>query len=99
MAPSTTELSGAIGHHLRRRILLAFLDGELAPPVSAGEVAADLGERVGRVAYHLKVLATAGLLQLLPASEGQPRYAWAPGIEPAWLRLVLELSADSGARS
>lgn len=93
MAPSATELSSAAGHPLRRRILHAYLDGELER-VSAGEVAVALDERVGQVAYHLKVLATAGLLRLLPDDDGETRYGWAPGIDPAWLRLVLALSVE-----
>lgn len=93
MAPSATELSSAIGHPLRRRILLAYLGGEFER-ASAGEVAGVLGERVGQAAYHLKTLATAGVLRLLPEDEGEPRYGFAPGIEPEWLRLVLQLSAE-----
>jgi DNA-binding transcriptional ArsR family regulator len=92
MAPSATELSSAIGHPLRRRILLVYLDGEFVN-VSAGEVASALDERVAQVAYHLKVLATAGLLRLLPEDDGETPYDWVPGIDPAWLRLVLALSA------
>jgi DNA-binding transcriptional ArsR family regulator len=98
MAPSATELSSAIGHPLRRRILLAYLDGELER-AAAGEAAAALGERVGQVAYHLKMLATVGVLKLTEgASGGEPLYGFAPGIDPAWLRLVLQLSAESSVR-
>lgn len=93
MAPSSAELSDAIGHPLRRQILLAYLGGELER-VSAGEVVAALDERVAQVAYHLKVLTTAGVLRLLPEDDGETRYDWAPGIDPAWLRLVLALSAE-----
>jgi DNA-binding transcriptional ArsR family regulator len=96
MAPSATELNSAIGHPLRRRILLAYLDGEFER-AAAGEVAAALGERVGQVAYHLKMLATVGVLSLAEgASGGELLYGFAPGIDPAWLRLVLDLSAESG---
>jgi DNA-binding transcriptional ArsR family regulator len=97
MAPSATELSNAISHPLRRRILLAYLNGEFER-VSVGEVAGALDERVSQVAYHLKVLATAGVLRLTPEGEREHRYGFAPGIDPAWLRLVLELSADSSVR-
>jgi DNA-binding transcriptional ArsR family regulator len=97
MAPSATELNNAISHPLRRRILLAYLGGEFER-ASVGEIAAALDERVSRIAYHLKVLATAGVLRLLPEDERERRYGFAPGIDPAWLRLVLELSADSGVR-
>lgn len=93
MAPSATELSSAIGHPLRRRILLAYLDGEFER-AAPGEVAAALDERVGQVAYHLKMLTTAGLLRLLPEGDGETRYDWEPGIDPAWLRLVLALSVE-----
>lgn len=92
MTPSATELSNAIDHPLRRRILLAYLDGEFER-AAVGEVAVALGERVAQVAYHLKVLATVGVLRLIP-DEGESLYGWAPGIDPAWLRLVLALSAE-----
>lgn len=93
MAPSATELRSAIGHPLRRRILLAFLGAEV-DRAAAIEVAGALDERVAQVAYHLKVLATAGVLRLRPEGEGESRYDWAPGIEPAWLRLILTLSVE-----
>jgi len=93
MAPSATELRSAIGHPLRRRILLAYLGGEFEHG-SAGEVAAALDERLAQAGYHLKVLATAGVLRALPEGKGESRYGWAPGIEPTWLRLVLELSTE-----
>jgi hypothetical protein len=96
MAPSATELSNAIGHPLRRRILLAYLDGELERAAPA-EIAGSLGARVGQIAYQLKVLATAGILSPAEGAPGRGRlYGLAPDVEPAWLRLVLELSADSG---
>lgn len=93
MAPSATELSNAIGHPLRRQILLAYLGGDFKH-VAVDEVAGVLDERLGQVAYHLKVLATAGVLRILPEGEEGPHYGWAPGIDPAWLRLVLTLSAE-----
>lgn len=58
------------------------------------EIAGALDERVAQVAYHLKALATAGVLRLSSADEGEPLYGWAPGVDPAWLRLVLQLSAE-----
>lgn len=82
-----------MGHPLRRRILIAYLGGEFVN-VSACEVASVLDERIARVAYHLKVLATAGVLRLLPEGDGETRYDWESGIDPAWLRLVLALSAE-----
>lgn len=95
MAPSAIELSSAVNHPLRRRILLAYLGGDFEA-AAAGKIAAALKEREAQVAYHLKVLATTGVLRLLPESAGEPLYGWASGIEPAWLRLVLELSGDPG---
>jgi len=53
-----------------------------------------LDERLAQAGYHLKVLATAGVLRALPEGKGESRYGWAPGIEPTWLRLVLELSTE-----
>jgi DNA-binding transcriptional ArsR family regulator len=87
MAPSSQELNGALRHPLRRRILLAYLDGGIQF-ASAGELAATTDERVGQVDYHLKTLGKYELLRLAPAG-------WALDVEASWLRLVLELWGES----
>ena len=54
-----------------------------------------MGERVGRVAYHLKTLARDDILRPAQGGAGRgregARYGWTLGVEPEWLRLVLEV--------
>ena len=94
MPPSSSELISAVGHPLRRRILLAYLDGPFER-ATASEIAATFDQRVGEVAYHLKTLVKTELLQPLHGDEwrrAQPtRYGLASEVEADWLRLVLEV--------
>jgi len=94
MPPSSSELISAVGHPLRRRILLAFLDGPLER-ATASEIAEAFDQRVGEVAYHLKTLVKTDILRPLHGHEwrrAQPtRYGLARDVEAEWLRLVLEV--------
>lgn len=95
MPPTSSELISAVSHPLRRQILLAYVDG-LVECASAGELALATDRRVGQVAYHLKTLARGGILRPVPAAEGPGTpYGWALGVEPEWLRLVLEVWAEA----
>jgi DNA-binding transcriptional ArsR family regulator len=91
MPPEASQLISAVNHPLRRRILRAFVDGSVAR-ASADEVAELLDERVGQVAYHLKTLARGEIL--LPVDLG-PRRGWDLGVEPEWLRVVLEIWVEA----
>lgn len=98
MPPNSSELISAVGHPLRRRILLGYLTGSY-DRTSAKEMADLLGQRVGKVAYHLKALANCSLLSPCADRPGPERlYALAPGVEPEWLRLVLEVWVESDVR-
>jgi DNA-binding transcriptional ArsR family regulator len=88
MPPSSSELISAVGHPLRRQILLAYLDGPLER-ASASELAEAMDHRVGQVAYHLKALAKSEILR--PVGH----YGWALDVEAVWLRLVLEVWAEA----
>lgn len=59
--PNASELIAAINHPLRRRILRALLKGEAA---SATDLAHALDERLGNIAYHMKVLVELKMLYL-----------------------------------
>ncbi|HYG96352.1 MAG TPA: helix-turn-helix domain-containing protein [Solirubrobacterales bacterium] len=97
MPPTASELISAVSHPLRRRILFAYLDGSVEG-ASASELAKAMDQKVGQVAYHLKTLAKDGILQPVQGgsgqSGGQAHYGWALGVEPEWLRLVLEVWTD-----
>jgi hypothetical protein len=92
MPPTASKLISAVNHPLRRRILLAYLDGSLVC-ASAQEVAAALDQRVGPIAYHLKTLAEGEVLQAIP------NRGWTLGVEPDWLRVVLEVWAEAEVAS
>lgn len=98
MPPTSTELISAVSHPLRRRILLAYVDGSVSC-ASAGELAEAMDRRVGQVAYHLKMLAKGDILRPVRSGGGQEageaRYGWVLGVEPEWLRLVLEVWAEA----
>ncbi|HEU5252079.1 MAG TPA: helix-turn-helix domain-containing protein [Solirubrobacterales bacterium] len=91
MPPEASQLISAVNHPLRRRILRAFVDGSVGC-ASADEVAELLDERVGQVAYHLKTLARGEILR--PVELGARR-GWDLGVEPEWLRVVLEIWVEA----
>ena len=98
MPPTSSELISAVSHPLRRQILRAYVDGSVEC-ASASELARAMDRRVGQVAYHLKTLARGDILRPVPsvaaqASRGEP-YGWVLGVEPEWLRLVLQVWAEA----
>jgi predicted transcriptional regulator len=89
----------AIGHPLRRQILRVFLE-QPAQPLSASEMARATKQPLARVSYHLRTLAACGLLQPQQAQRengaGGRSPSWSLEVEGDWLRLMLELWAQSG---
>ena len=55
----------AMGHPLRMRILEAFNSGERSPR----ELATELGEPLGNVSYHVRMLVDLGLLELVRTTQ------------------------------
>lgn len=51
----------ALGHPLRARILARLDMGEASPK----EIAGELGEKLGNVSYHVRILARLGLIELV----------------------------------
>ena len=100
MPPGNAELTTALSHPLRRRILRVYLDGG-ADGTSAGVLARGMGEPIGRVAYHLKVLARCEILGFEPGQgergAGELRFCWAADVEAEWIGVVLELWDQSEA--
>jgi DNA-binding transcriptional ArsR family regulator len=75
----------ALLHPLRRRILRLMRDDTGA---GAGEIAAELGEDLGRISYHLRVLVKREVLKVIARRRPAPaRYRWSP--EARWAREVL----------
>lgn len=98
MPPTSSELISAVRHPLRRRILFAYAEGYVEC-ATASELALALDQRVGQVAYHLKTLARGDILRPARSGTGHEHYGWALGVEAEWLRLVLEVWAESDASS
>lgn len=98
MPPSSSELISALGHPLRRRILLAYLNGAVEV-ASAGDLAETLDQRVGQVAYHLRTLAKSDILRPVQRRDWkqahEAHYGWVLGVEVVWLRLLLEACGDA----
>jgi DNA-binding transcriptional ArsR family regulator len=96
--PTSSELISAVSHPLRRRILFAYIEG-VVECASASELAEAMDKRVGQVAYHLKTLAKGDILQPVQSDRGKDgegaHYGWTLGVEAEWLRLVLEVWAES----
>jgi DNA-binding transcriptional ArsR family regulator len=95
--PTSSELISAVSHPLRRRILFAYVDGAVEC-ASAQDLAEAMDQRVGQVAYHLKTLAKGEILRPVQSGQGQAgeaHYGWTLGVEADWLRLVLEVWAES----
>lgn len=98
MPPSSSELISALGHPLRRRILLAYLNGSVEV-ATARDLAKTLDQRVGHVAYHLKTLAKSDILRPVQGRDRkhahEAHYGWVLGVELIWLRLLLEASGEA----
>lgn len=98
MPPTASELISAVSHPLRRQILLAYLEGSVECPTTI-ELAAAMDRRVSQVAYHLKTLAKGDILRPVQGGEGREAEGvpcgWALGVDEEWLRLVLEVWAES----
>lgn len=88
----------AVNHPLRRRILRIYVDDGPAS-ASAQEIAKATMQPVARVSYHLRTLAHCDLLRLVQAPgehrAGGRALRWALNTDAAWLRLTLELWAQS----
>lgn len=95
MTPTSSELMSAVRHPLRRRIIRAFLGGEVQR-ATASELAEVMDQRVGQVAYHLKTLAKCEILRSTRGGDGHepenPHYGWALGVHSDWLWAMLDVS-------
>lgn len=62
---------------------------------TASELAVAMDQRVGQIAYHLKTLARGDILLPARRGSGEEHYGWTLGVEAEWLRLVLQVWAES----
>lgn len=84
----TDDTLTALNHPLRRRILRA-LDGR--PETSPAELAETLAMPLGTVAYHVKILARCGTLELVRTRpvRGAVQHFYRAVAQPDWARTVL----------
>jgi DNA-binding transcriptional ArsR family regulator len=101
MVPSSSDLISAVSNPTRRQIL-HLLIADSGSCASAGELAAALGQPVAKIAYHLRSMGRGEILRLnqgiAGGKGGKPHYGWSLGIDPEWLRAVLDVWSDSAAR-
>jgi DNA-binding transcriptional ArsR family regulator len=89
--PTTDQLLRALNHPLRRRIL-RLMDNETSSPAA---LAAELGEPLPSVSYHVRVLDKCDVLQLVRAQpvRGSVEHVYRSLVEPKWARTALRDSA------
>ena len=87
---SIQNLFVALGHPTRRRILREMMGG---PPASPRELTERLEDTLSNVSYHFRVLADAGVLQLVSTQpvRGSTQHFYGMNIDADWARAVLEL--------
>jgi DNA-binding transcriptional ArsR family regulator len=80
----------ALSHPLRNRILRLMLGGDEA---GKAEIAAELDEPQGRIAYHLRVLVRHEALEVVPKCRPTPPHYRRPP-DGDWFRKMLEELAE-----
>ena len=89
-SPTTDQMLKALNHSLRRRIL-RLMDGETRSP---GSLAAELGEPLPSISYHVRVLCECDVLRpvrTVPV-RGSIQHFYEPNVEATWMRTVLSNS-------
>jgi len=91
---STQSLFVALGHPTRRRILREMEGG---PPASPRELTERLDDTLSNVSYHFRVLAEAGVLELVSTRpvRGSTQHFYGMQIDADWARAVLELDESA----
>jgi DNA-binding transcriptional ArsR family regulator len=89
-------LVNALNHRLRRQILRAMPDSNKASP---RELAERLGEPLGNLSYHVRVLADCGALVLVEEKRvrGTTQHFYRSSVTADWARSLLEDSAWESA--
>ena len=87
---SIQELFVALGHPLRRRILREMEGG---PPTSPRELSDRLDDTLSNISYHFRVLAAAGVLELVRTKpvRGSTQHFYGVSIDAEWVRTVLDI--------
>jgi DNA-binding transcriptional ArsR family regulator len=88
-SPSTDDLFIALGHPIRRQILRKLMrkDTELSPR----ELADRLDQPLGKLSYHVRILAQHGTIELVRTRQirGSTQHFYRSVIETKWARSAL----------
>ncbi|HWA55379.1 MAG TPA: helix-turn-helix domain-containing protein [Solirubrobacterales bacterium] len=93
------DLFNALGHPMRRRVLREMLD--VRAEISPRELAAELGEQLSALSYHVRVLAECGAIELVRTERirGSTQHFYRPVISADWALEALETEqAPRGAK-
>jgi len=87
--PDDNDLFAALRHPLRRRILREMADGEA---VSPRELSNRLGQPLGNVSYHVRVLAACAAVTLVGTepARGSVQHFYRSAVDVPWAQQVLE---------
>jgi DNA-binding transcriptional ArsR family regulator len=93
---ATQNLFVALGHPTRRQILREMSGG---PPASPRELTERLGDTLSNISYHFRVLAEAGVLELVSTRpvRGSTQHFYGMSIEADWAQAVLDLDERAEA--
>jgi DNA-binding transcriptional ArsR family regulator len=92
-AAHTQELLVALGHPTRRQILRAMEGG---PPTSPRQLTEKLGETLSNVAYHFRVLAESGVIELITTRpvRGSTQHFYGVSLQADWAQALLAIDED-----
>ena len=89
--PADPSVIAAIHHPLRRRLIdLLGVEG----PATASQLAERTGELVGNISHHLRVLATAGVIEEAPELAKNRRERWWRSARASWTWSVADAAGE-----
>ena len=93
--PNTDDLFIALAHPLRRRILRKMIEADTES--SPHRLAADLGQPLSKLSYHVRVLAQSGAVELVRTRQihGSTEHFYRSAIEATWAHQALRANDDS----
>jgi DNA-binding transcriptional ArsR family regulator len=92
-AVDTQGLLVALGHPTRRQILRAM---EVGKPTSPRQLTEKLGETLSNVAYHFRVLAESGVIELVTTRpvRGSTQHFYDVALDADWAHALLAVDED-----
>jgi len=92
--PATNSLFVALAHPLRRRILRHMV--EVAGEISPRELAEALNQPLGRLSYHVTVLAQCRAIELAGTApvRGSTQHFYRAAVDTRWALMALEACVE-----